>query len=80
MTPIRAKVKRGRLELDVPPDWPDGTEVDILPSECLELDQASDIRLRRAAESIKDLYEPGGDLAEWTVLDAEDFDDEPDDR
>jgi hypothetical protein len=80
MTPIRAKVKRGRLELDVPPDWPDGAEVDIQPSENQQLVQASDNRRRHAAESIKGLYEPGGALTEWTVLDREEFDDEPDGR
>ena len=32
-----------------------------------------DRRLRAAAEGVKDLYEPGGELTEWTVLDAEEF-------
>jgi hypothetical protein len=36
-----------------------------------------DRRLREAAEAVKDLYEPGGELTEWTALDAEDFHDEP---
>lgn len=31
MTIIKATVKDRRLELDVPPDWPDGTEVEIHP-------------------------------------------------
>ncbi len=31
MTMLRATIKGGRLELDVPPDWPDGTEVEIHP-------------------------------------------------
>jgi hypothetical protein len=31
MTTIKATVSGGRLELDVPADWPDGTEVEILP-------------------------------------------------
>jgi hypothetical protein len=35
-----------------------------------------DRRLRVAAESVKDLYEPGGELTEWTALDGEDFHDE----
>jgi hypothetical protein len=39
-----------------------------------------DRRLRAAAEAIKDLYEPGGELTEWTALDGEDFHDEPVDR
>jgi hypothetical protein len=36
-----------------------------------------DRRLRAAAEAVKDLYEPGGALTEWTALDGEDFHDEP---
>ena len=31
MTAITAIVKGGRLELNVPPDWPDGTEVVVQP-------------------------------------------------
>jgi hypothetical protein len=31
MTIIRATVKGGRLELDVPADWPDGIEVEAYP-------------------------------------------------
>jgi len=31
MTAIKATVKGRRLELDVPADWPDGTEVEIQP-------------------------------------------------
>jgi hypothetical protein len=31
MTAIRAMIKGGRLELDAPVDWPDGTEVEIHP-------------------------------------------------
>ena len=30
---IRAIIKGGRLELEVPPDWPDGTEVVIEPTD-----------------------------------------------
>lgn len=33
MTTIRATIKGGRLELDVPAGWPDGTEVEIHPIE-----------------------------------------------
>jgi hypothetical protein len=36
-----------------------------------------DRRLQVAAEAVKDLYEPGGELTEWTALDGEDFHDEP---
>jgi hypothetical protein len=31
MTMLRGTIKGGRLELDVPLDWPDGTEVEIHP-------------------------------------------------
>ena len=31
MTTLRATIKDRRLELNVPPDWPDGTEVEIHP-------------------------------------------------
>lgn len=33
MTTIIATIKGRRLELDVPADWPDGTEVEIHPLE-----------------------------------------------
>jgi hypothetical protein len=33
MTSLRATIKGGRLELDVPRNWPDGTEVEIHPIE-----------------------------------------------
>ena len=33
MTTIKATVKGGRLDLPVPLDWPDGTEVEIHPLE-----------------------------------------------
>lgn len=33
-------------------------------------------RMRAAAQAVKDLYAPGGELTEWTSLDAEEvFDD-----
>ena len=35
-----------------------------------------DRRMREAAARLKDLYEPGGELTEWTALDSEDFTDE----
>lgn len=33
-------------------------------------------RLREAAARVRELYEPGGELTEWTALDAEEFADE----
>lgn len=35
-----------------------------------------DRRMRDAAAGVRDLYEPGAELSEWTALDAEDFSDE----
>lgn len=32
MTIIKATITGGRLELDVPAEWPDGTEVEIRPT------------------------------------------------
>lgn len=37
---------------------------------------AADRRLEAAANRVKDLYAPGGELTEWTALDAEEFIDE----
>ncbi len=31
MTTLKATIKGGRLEIDAPLDWPDGTEVEIHP-------------------------------------------------
>jgi hypothetical protein len=33
MTTLKATIKGRRLELDIPADWPDGTEVEIHPLE-----------------------------------------------
>jgi len=30
-------------------------------------------RLRATADALRDLYEPGGELTEWTSLDSEEF-------
>lgn len=35
-------------------------------------------RMRDAASRLKDLYEPGGELTEWTALDGEEVLDESD--
>jgi len=35
--------------------------------------QDEDERLQTAALAVKDLYEPGGELTEWTSLDAEEI-------
>ncbi len=41
MDAIKGTIKGGRLELEAPPDWPDGTEVLIEPT----MDQSSKIGL-----------------------------------
>jgi hypothetical protein len=33
MQPLKAQVRNGRLVLDAPTDLPDGTEVDLLPTD-----------------------------------------------
>ncbi len=48
---------------------------DIGPSAVRARDD-QDRRMREAAARVKDLYEPGGELTEWTSLDPEDFTDE----
>jgi hypothetical protein len=48
--------------------------------EPMRVAREQDRRLRAAAEGVKELYEPGGALTEWTSLDGEDFHDEPLDR
>jgi hypothetical protein len=48
--------------------------------EPMRVAREQDRRLRGAAEAVKDLYEPGRDLTEWTSLDGEDFRDELLDR
>jgi hypothetical protein len=35
--------------------------------------EEQDRRLRSAAMALKDLYEPGGELSEWTSLDGEEI-------
>jgi hypothetical protein len=42
--------------------------------------QEEDEKIHEAALRVKHLYEPGAELTEWTVLDAEDFLDEPTNR
>jgi hypothetical protein len=42
--------------------------------------QEQDRRMHACAVALKDLYEPGGELAEWTSLDGEEFLDDHDQR
>jgi hypothetical protein len=36
-----------------------------------ELNRDQDHRIREAATRLRELYEPGGELSEWTTLDGE---------
>ena len=49
---------------------------DNLTSPVAEERAERDRRMREAASRVNDLYEPGGELTEWTALDSEDFADE----
>ncbi len=42
-----------------------------LSSQSASAREEQDRRLRAAAVRVKELYEPGGELAEWTSLDGE---------
>ena len=46
---------------------------DELSGVCVESREERNRRMREAALAVKDLYEPGGELTEWTCLDAEEF-------
>jgi hypothetical protein len=41
----------------------------VVQTSALKTDQ--DRRMREAAAPLQDLYEPGGELSEWTTLDGE---------
>jgi hypothetical protein len=49
---IRGTVKGGRLEVNVPADWPDGTEVEIHPSQA---PRGADAEVIAAAEIARTL-------------------------
>jgi hypothetical protein len=57
---IRATVKGGRLEADVPTDWPDGTEVEIYPVQSGTPDDAGRMSAGEIAQTLAamDLVEP----------------------
>jgi len=44
---------------------------DLMAATRREHHDEQDGRLRAAAEALKDLYAPGGELTEWTALDGE---------
>lgn len=61
MTTIKATIKGRRLELDVPADWPDGTEVEVVPVSAIPTDREGWRRfIERTAGSIHrpDFYSP----------------------
>jgi len=47
-----------------------------LASRTSDPETEGDRRMRSAAVSVSDMYEPGGNLTEWTALDAEEFADD----
>lgn len=59
MTPLKARVRKGRLVLDEATDLPDGTEVDLVPADWWDdLDDESRRRLEESlANSESDLRE-----------------------
>ena len=49
---IKATVKGGRLELDVPADWPDGIEVEVYPLESGIEDDAETMSAEEIAQTL----------------------------
>ena len=72
-TTIKATVSGGRLELIVPTDWPDGTEVEIHPlSDCSHADDdrlsAEEIAQTLAAmDRIEPFEMPDAEFAAWEL-------------
>jgi len=71
VTTIKATVSGRRLELDVPADWPDGTEVEIHPVHSSSEngdDQLSEEEIARTLAAME-LIEPFGmtaaEIADW---------------
>jgi hypothetical protein len=44
---------------------------EALASRSSEAHEGTDRRMREAALALQDVYQPGGELTEWTALDAE---------
>jgi hypothetical protein len=72
MTTLKATIKGRRLELDVPADWPDGTEVEVVPVAATPTDREAWRRfIERTAGSISDptfVRHPQGELEERESL------------
>ena len=76
MIRITATVRSGRLELDVPPDWPDGTEVEIAPRSLKDADDgpltSEEIaRTLAAMEGAEPLHFTDEERAMWEKARAE---------
>jgi hypothetical protein len=52
MTTINATVVGGRLEINVPPDWPDGIEVEIRPRDDVKNNETAEMSKEEIAEAI----------------------------
>ena len=70
MTWIKATVTGGRLNVDVPPDWPDGTEVEIHPLEKAAADDDAMspeeiARLLAAMDQLEPLHLTDAERAAW---------------
>jgi hypothetical protein len=78
MDTIKATVKRGRVELDVPADWPEGTEVAIYPRQPYEgtAEVESDEAWSNTPEAIADSLKWYDSLEPLVVTPAEEADTE----
>jgi hypothetical protein len=65
---LRARVKNGRIILDEPTDLPEGTELDLVPSEEDALDAEDQARLQHALEAAFDELREGKGVAAGQVL------------
>ena len=69
MSTIKATVAHGRLEVDVPADWPDGTEVEIQPVQGKMSDEAMSpeeiARVLAAMDQLEPLELTESELAAW---------------
>jgi hypothetical protein len=68
MTSIKATVKDRRLELDVPADWPDGTEVEIQPLDHEANDAMSPEEIAKilaAMDQVEPFDMTDAELANW---------------
>ena len=60
MSPLRARVRNGRLVLDEPTDLPEGTEVDLVPADGWDdLDDEDRQRLHEALAASEEDVEQG---------------------